>query len=185
MHMEPAQLQEDTANITLIKTEHAFSIAIGGKEYMVFAMDEDTLCAFVPGLDDITFCNTLDELPENPIQVSVRDVTQTRVPVGTRPADQEPTETEPAEVTRLTPEHDAARQRVIQGDRFRHSPLEQFEREQILNLFDGYTPPRTARESSKISHEIADEVFGEDSYRNVMRVAGVRSALTKGHYDNV
>lgn len=64
--------------------------------------------------------------------------------------------------------------------------LDDAEREEILNrIGDSWVvyPDQTAALTAEITHDIAMEVFGSDSHHEVMRVAGVRAALSRGVYD--
>ena len=72
------------------------------------------------------------------------------------------------------------------GSRYGISALDESDRDQILEEIGkswAINPDQNKTFTQKETHRIAKEIFGDNSTNNVMRVAGVRAALTRGVYD--
>lgn len=175
-----------TTKLDLVIGESALSIVNDDVEYLVVSVDPDSgkLCVYAPLFDDIEWSDSIEDMPSPELEVDVRKPKRklTRLRALPKPEPEVRTATrkkaEPARKKKATATRNFASDRL--------TPLEEFQRDQILEMvIESWAqhPNQTKKFTAEESHRIAIEVFGEDTSTNVMRVAGVRAALTRGAYD--
>lgn len=176
-----------TAEIDVIIGESALSLVYQGQEFLIATIDPDTDRMFVsaPFFDEIEWAETLDNMPTPDLHVNVRGQRKlARLKEKKTPAKKAAAV---REVVTNEPEPPKSRWRFNGTELERTlSPLEEWERDQCLELIvDSWAkyPHQNKLFTAEESHRIAADIFGRDTKTNVMRVAGVRAALTRGAYD--
>lgn len=159
--------------IKVMTDSKRFSIVFDGKEFLVcsFDIDKRVLQIALPndgGEVDIVEVNELD--PNN------NDIELIEI------ADEEPQEIEATPAYHpgnLIPDlADIGNARTERNLWFRDECISE-----IIESWER-NPVQTTEETAEESRRIALNIFGVDSPHTVMQVAGVRSSLTKGHYDH-
>ena len=174
-------------------SETSVALVYGDRPQLIIGVSADGqhLRVFAPGFDDIEWINAEDLTV--PIQIKGRRAT---APAPTRPqvsdtvreiVEQVRIETAPLRTITVPPARPPsvrAARRLVEGNGSRG--LTNAQRDDILQaVLDSWVdhPRQDAKFTSAESHRIALDVFGEDTHHTVMRVAGVRAALTRGAYD--
>jgi len=176
--------------IEIVVSSSALSVVYKGKEFFIFGAnpDEDVPQVYAPLFDEVTFVDSLEELPDAKISVKTRERKISKlVPRKTSQSISSAVAKVVAEVDEATRvEKKKTRARSVASRSRVLSPLEEYQRDEVLNeIAKSFAQfPNQSREyTAQESHRIANEVFGSSSSTNVMRVAGVRAALTRNSYD--
>lgn len=178
-------------HVEIIAGETAFSVVWQGREYLIVTVDPETnvLCVSAPLFDEINWADSLETMPTPPLDVSFRGRRDPATPLElTKTADRDRNQI--ATVGRVTAIRPSRRQRTAPRATAASgtlTPLEELQRDQVLTLVIASWkehPNQTTDFTRSETHRIAQEVFGDNEHTSVMRVAGVRAALSRGAYDD-
>lgn len=171
-----------------------------GKQLIIIGVTADgsQLQVAMPGIDDVVLCGE-DRLTE-PAEVAIKARKVGPRPTFTEPEQVQPIRAQEPDIDRViqdikddvepswrrpTPASVAAAGHVIQRQSATSGLSDEERDDIILQVLDSWVdhPRQDAKYTAAESHRIALDVFGQDTHHTVMRVAGVRAALTRGAYE--
>jgi hypothetical protein len=165
---------DECAVFDLIETGDSILVCLDDMPQFRIALS-DKRVILVSNMENYNHLDLLDDMPDHVEDIEVNF----RRDGHLRPVRQIFAETE-IEQAIVTP-------RVWRATGKNLDPLAEAQRDEILEMIVASWaahPNQTNQETAEESHRIASTIFGDDTSVNVMRVAGVRAAHTRGAYDH-